>query len=57
MYMMPRYCEKMMLPLTYARMPSVSTMIALVPVARPSTPSVMLAPLLTAVMMKMTTAM
>jgi hypothetical protein len=38
-------------------MPSAITMMAEVPVARPSTPSVMLAPLLTAVMMKMTARM
>jgi len=46
-----------MLPETHAKIPNVSTMIADVPAARPSIPSVRLAPLDTAVIIKMDTKM
>jgi len=45
------------LELTYARTARAMPMMALVPVARPSIPSVRLAPLLTAVTMRMTKGM
>ena len=47
----------MILPETQAKMPNVNTIIAEVPAAKPSTPSVRFAPFETAVIIKMLTRM
>jgi hypothetical protein len=57
MYMMFRKSAKPTLPDTYANTPRVAPMMADVPVARPSIPSVMFAPFDTAVMMRITIGM
>mgnify|MGYP003330545823 CR=1 FL=1 len=46
--------DNFIFPLTYAKMPRQTPIMALTPVAKPSNPSVMLAPLDTAVTIKMT---
>ncbi len=55
--MISKYSEKMILPETQAKMPRVNTIIAEVPAARPSIPSVRFAPFETAVIIIMLTRM
>jgi len=54
MYITSRYSEKIRLPETQANKPNVSTIIAELPAAKPSIPSVKLAPFETAVTIKIT---
>ena len=53
-YIILRYSEKIILPEIQAKIPKVRTMIAELPAASPSIPSVRFAPLETAVTMRMT---
>ena len=54
-YIIFKYSEKIIFPETHANKPKVSTIIAELPAANPSIPSVRLAPLDTAVTIKITT--